>query len=106
MGAHRAYAALATRSDIQNKIKWIKRSGSTIWRVASNIAYPVHIRRTSLSALSIYSITTTSTMAIQLVRRAINSRKTIRIPHRLRWGGMSDLGGGLDAHAKMQLNLF
>ena len=26
------------------------------------------------------------------------SRKTIRMPHRLRWGGMSDLGGGLDAH--------
>ena len=35
-----------------------------------------------------------------------DSRKTFRMPHRLRWGGMSDLGGGLDAHAKMQLNLF
>ena len=45
-------------------------------------------------------------LVTELSFERVSSRKTFRMPHRLRWGGMSDLGGGLDAHAKMQLNLF
>ena len=36
----------------------------------------------------------------------VNFTKTYRMLHLVRWGGMSDLGGGLDSYAKMQLNLF